>query len=63
MVVIAKIKVKQGREAEAEAAFRKEIDFVEREEPGTSLYVMHRGRKDPSTFLFYEKYADAAAFD
>lgn len=63
MIVVAKIKVKKGREAEAEAAFRKQIDFVTREEPDTLLYVMHRGRKDASTFLFYEQYRDAAAFD
>jgi quinol monooxygenase YgiN len=63
MVVVAKIKVKAGREAEAEAAFRKQIDYVTREERGTLLYLLHRGRKDRCTFLFYEKYADADAFD
>lgn len=63
MIVVAKIRVKPGREGEAEAAMRKQIDFVTREEPGTLLYVLHRGRKDPSTFLFYEKYLDAEAFD
>jgi quinol monooxygenase YgiN len=63
MVVVAKIKVKQGHEREAEAAFRKQIDFVSREEPGTLLYILHRGRKQRSTFLFYERYADADAFD
>lgn len=63
MIVVAKIRVKAGREAEAEAAFKQQIDFVTREEPGTILYVMHRARKDPTTFLFYEKYVDAAAFD
>jgi quinol monooxygenase YgiN len=63
MVVVAKIKVKPGHETEAETAFRTQIDFVTREEPGTLLYVLHRGRKQRSTFLFYEKYADAEAFD
>ena len=63
MVVVAKIKVKQGCEAEAEAAFGKQIDFVKREEPGTLLYLLHRGRKERGTFLFYEKYVDAEAFD
>jgi len=63
MVVVAKIKVKPGREADAEAAFRKQIDFVTREEVGTLVYRLHRGRQDRSTFLFYEKYADAGAFD
>ncbi len=63
MVVVAKIRVKAGREAEAEAAFRKQIDHVTREEPGTLVYSMHRARKDPATFLFYERYVDDAAFD
>jgi quinol monooxygenase YgiN len=63
MVVVAKIKVKPGSEGDAEAAFRRQIDFVSREEPQTLAYVLHRGRKEKSTFLFYEKYADAAAFD
>lgn len=63
MIVIAKLKVKAGREAEAEAAFRTQIDFVTREEPGTLVYRLHRSRRDSSTFLFYERYVDAAAFD
>jgi len=63
MVVVAKIKIKAGREKEGEAAFRKQIDYVTREEPGTKVYLLHRGRKDPSTFLFYERYVDAEAFD
>jgi len=63
MVVVAKIKVKPGREGEAEAAFRRQIDFVTHEEPGTLVYLLHRGRKDPSSFLFYEQYVDGEAFD
>ena len=63
MNVVARIKVKAGTEDEAEAAFRKQIDYVTREEPGTLEYVMHRLKKDPTVFLFYERYADAAAFD
>jgi quinol monooxygenase YgiN len=63
MVVVAKVKVKVGAADEAERAFRKQIDFVTREEAGTLLYVMHRSRKDPTTFLFYEKYVDGDAFD
>jgi quinol monooxygenase YgiN len=63
MVVVAKLKVKSGAEDDAEKAFRKQIDYVTREEAGTLLYVMHRSRKDPTTFLFYEKYVDGDAFD
>jgi quinol monooxygenase YgiN len=63
MVVVAKLKVKPGRETEAENAFRKQIDFVAREEASTLVYLLHRGRKDRATYLFYERYADADAFD
>ena len=63
MIVVAKIKVKPGSEAAAEAAFRKHIDYISREEPKTLIYRLHRGRKDTTSFLFYEKYADAEAFD
>lgn len=63
MIVVAKLKLKAGSEAAAEAAFRKQIDYVSREEPKTLVYRLHRSRKDATTFLFYEKYADAEAFD
>lgn len=63
MIVVAKIRVKPGKEADAERAFRKQIEFVEQSEPGTLKYLLHRSRKDGATFLFYEEYADAAAFD
>jgi quinol monooxygenase YgiN len=63
MVVIAKVKIRAGKEAEAEAAFRKQIETVTREEPDTLLYLLHRSRKEPGTFAFYEKYASEAAFD
>ena len=63
MIVVAKIKVQTGKEGVAEKAFRKHVEFVSREEPGTLLYILHRSRRDPSTFLFYEKYVDPSAFD
>jgi quinol monooxygenase YgiN len=63
VTVVARVKVRSGSEQAAEAAFRRHIDHVRREEPQTLVYVMHRSRKDPTTFLFYERYADAAAFD
>jgi quinol monooxygenase YgiN len=63
VTVIARVKVRAGREAEAEAAFRRHVEHVRREEPGTLVYLFHRSRKDPTLFLFYERYADAPAFD
>lgn len=63
MVVVATVKVKTGSEAVAEALFRRHIDYVRREEPGTVVYALQRARKEPRAFLFYERYADGAAFD
>jgi quinol monooxygenase YgiN len=63
MIVVARIKVQSGREAEAEAAFRRLIDHVTREEPGTLEYRMNRSRKDPTVFVFVERYENPAAFD
>ncbi len=63
MIVVAKIKVRTGKEGEAEKAFRRHVDFVAGNEPGTLLYLLHRSRKDPTVFLFYEQYTDPVAFD
>ena len=63
LAVVARLKVRAGSEAAAEAAFRRHVEYVRREEPDTLEYVFHRSRKDATTFVFYERYADAAAFD
>lgn len=63
MVVVATVKVRSGSEAAAEALFRRHIDSVRRDEPGTLVYALQRARKESRTFLFYEKYTDGAAFD
>ena len=63
ITVFARVKVRSGSEGAAEAAFRRHVEHVRREEPGTLVYVMHRSRKDPTIFAFYERYEDAAAFD
>ena len=63
ITVVARVKVRAGSEAAAEAAFRKHVEHVRRDEPGTLVYLMHRSRKDPTIFAFYERYEDAAAFD
>jgi quinol monooxygenase YgiN len=63
VTVVARLKVRSGQEPAAETLFRRHIEYVRREEPGTLVYVFHRSRKDPTSFLFYERYEDAAAFD
>ena len=63
VTVIARVKVRTGTEADAEAAFRRHLEHVRQEEPDTLAYLFHRSRKDPTLFFFYERYVDSAAFD
>ncbi|MFP4444965.1 MAG: putative quinol monooxygenase [Desulfosudaceae bacterium] len=60
MVVIARLKVQQEKQAEAEKIL---TDFVAtaKEEPDPLAYNRHRHQHDPTVFLFYEKYKDAEA--
>ena len=60
--IIANIKVKEDKVDEAKAFFSKlSKETVEKEE-GTLVYVAHQRKDDPTMFVFYEKYADDAAF-
>ena len=43
-----------------EEALRSMVSKVEAEE-GTLMYSLHRSQKDPTQFLFYEKYKNAEA--
>ena len=61
MIVVAKIKAKSGQEAEMERALSEMVAKVQ-QEAGTLAYTLHRSQKDPSVFMFYEKYADMEAF-
>ena len=60
--VIATIKVKEDKVEEAKALFVKLAAGVNQDEPGTLAYVPHQRTDDPTSFVFYEKYADGAAF-
>jgi len=60
MIVIAKLKARSGDESKMEEALRAMVSKVEAEE-GTLMYSLHRSQKDPTRFLFYEKYKDAEA--
>ena len=60
MNVVAKLKAKAGEEAKMEEALRGMVDKVAQEQ-GTLIYTLHRAQQDPSVFLVYEKYKDAAA--
>ena len=60
MIVVAKLKAKEGHEEKMEQILRDMVPKVEAE-PGTLTYTLHRAQKDPRTFMFYEKYQDAEA--
>ena len=61
IVVVARIKAKQGSEKILEEACRAMVPQV-RAEAGTETYICHRSVQDPTVFLFYEVYKDQAAF-
>jgi|ERR1022692_3351451 quinol monooxygenase YgiN len=63
ITVIAKLKTKAGSEKQFEEAARKMIDTVRSAESGTLQYILHRGVKDPTEFVYYEVYQDQAALD
>ncbi len=62
IVVVARLKAKQGSEKVLEEACRTMVPKV-RAEAGTETYICHRSVPDPSVFLFYEVYKDQAAFE
>jgi quinol monooxygenase YgiN len=61
--LIAKIKAKAGSEGKLEEAFKDMIKQVRAAEPGCEAYVLHKSTKDPTQFIWFEKYVDQAAFD
>jgi len=62
IVLIAMLKAQKGKEKKVEDILRAMIPSVQNEK-GTLKYILHRSRKDPTEFLFYEEYVDQAALD
>ena len=60
MIVVAKLKAKNGEESKMADALQAMVSKVESEE-GTLTYTLHQARKDPTQFLLYEKYTDGQA--
>lgn len=59
--IIARIKIKDGKEEQALAALKKMAEGVEANEPGTLAYVIHQSKDDPSEVVFFELYKDDEA--
>ncbi len=60
VILVVTYVVKEGREAEFEAAMREMVRLT-RQEPGCLTYIPQRSREDPRTYLLYERYIDQAA--
>ncbi|QNM96111.1 putative quinol monooxygenase [Chitinimonas koreensis] len=62
LTVVATIAARPGSEALVEAALQALIEPTRRE-AGCIEYVLHRDQAEPRTFVFVERWSDAAALD
>ena len=60
--VVATLKVKPGMEAEFETVAKELVAKVNANEPGCTLYALHRA-DTPGTYVFMERYTDQAAVE
>jgi quinol monooxygenase YgiN len=63
LTVVAHIRAAPGRGDALAALLAEQAAVVLGAEPGCLIYRVHRSTRDPELFLFYETYADEAAFD
>jgi quinol monooxygenase YgiN len=62
ITIIATVYVTPGREDEFVARNVKLVAYVHKEEPNT-IYRLHRSKKDPTVYVYYEHYPSQAALD
>ena len=63
LTVVARIRAASGKGDALAALLSEQAAAVRAAEPGCLVYRVHRSTTDPELFLFYETYADDAAFD
>lgn len=63
VVVLARIKAKPECADEVAALFADMVAWVAANESATLTYACNRSHSDPSEFVFFERYADRAAFE
>jgi quinol monooxygenase YgiN len=61
--VVATIKIQEGKAAEFEAAAKEIMAAVRANEPGNSLYTFTKSRKEATTYVVMEIYADQSALE
>jgi quinol monooxygenase YgiN len=63
VTVVARIRAAKGKGDALAAFLTEQVAAVRKAEPGCIGYRLHRSTTDPELFLFYETFADDAAFD
>ena len=63
ITIVAKLKAAEGKQDQLKAALTTMVEKVKANEPGVKSYSLHVADNDPAVFMFYEQYADAAAFE
>lgn len=61
--IIAKLKIKEDKIEEFEAAFRELMAVVREVETGNDYYTLHRSREEVGSYYVMEQYVDQAALD
>ena len=59
--IVAKLRCKEGGNAEFEAAFKELQQAVKDNEPGCIFYLLFKSRNDASAYFVMEQYEDADA--
>ncbi len=63
LTIVAKLQAAPGKESELKDVLTKMVAAVKENEKGrATAYSLHVANDDPTTFLFYEQYADDDAF-
>jgi quinol monooxygenase YgiN len=63
LTVVAKVRAAPGKGDALATLLAEQAAVVRAAEPGCLAYRPHRSTSDPDLFIFYEQYADDAAFD
>jgi quinol monooxygenase YgiN len=63
VTVVATLRAAPGKADALAALLTEQCGVIRRTEPGCLVYRVHRSATDADAFLFYEIYADDAAFD
>ena len=62
ITIVAKLQANAGKENDLRAVLTEMIGNVKKNEAGKAVaYSLHTSDSDPTLFMFYEQYADAAA--